>query len=51
MVIYNNYKLTHKFINYYFLKKPHKFVWDQKMKSFSILLSVFTEIHEPKLEK
>lgn len=31
--------------------KPHKFEWDPRMKSFPVILSLFTEIHQAKVEE
>jgi len=31
--------------------KPHKFEWDPRMKSFPVILSLFTEVHQAKLEE
>ena len=30
--------------------KPHKFEWDPRMKSFPVILSLFTEVHQAKQE-
>ena len=31
--------------------KPHKFEWDPRLKSFPVILSVFTEVHQAKQEE
>ena len=31
--------------------KPHKFEWDPRMKSFPVILSLFTEVHQARLEE
>ena len=31
--------------------KPHKFEWDPKMRSFPVILSLFTEVHQARLEE
>lgn len=31
--------------------KPHKFEWDPRMKSFPVILSLFTEVHQARVEE